>query len=35
VGSPWGFLFFEGVCALVSLWGIAQRLRGIDSRAER
>jgi hypothetical protein len=27
-GSQWGFLLLETVWALVSAWGIAQRLRG-------
>jgi hypothetical protein len=33
LNADWGFLFLEGVWALVSLWGIAARARGAIPQA--
>lgn len=31
--AEWGFVFLEEVWALVTLWGIAGRLRGVEPQA--
>jgi len=33
LAAEWGFVFLEGVWVLVSLWGVADRLRGRAPRA--
>lgn len=30
IAHEWGFVFLEGIWGLVSMWGLAQRLRGIS-----
>jgi hypothetical protein len=32
VAHEWGFVFLEGIWALVSAWGVAQRMRGVAPR---
>lgn len=34
LSGDWGFVFLEGVWAVVSVVGIVQRLRGVDPRRE-